>query len=130
MLKTVVITFLLTFTLFIGGTTSADGQDLNWEILQGKWALTAVDGVRISGRQPVYFEVRGDTISGFDGCNMFGGNLNDLQRMRATLRGCADHVAYLDMGNLQSQLSSAIVEGSLLKVTAYDGTTVLEFKHE
>ena len=130
MLKTIVIMILLAANFVGVRTTTADGQDLDREALQGKWVLVAVDGIPITDRQPAYFEVRGDKIWGFDGCNMFGGSLDDLARIRATLRACADHAEYLDLRNLQSQLSGATVEGSVLKMPTCDGKAVLEFELE
>ena len=49
----------------------ADEPDLNRENLQGKWLLVTVDGVAIPDQIVPFFEVNGDEILGFDGCNKY-----------------------------------------------------------
>lgn len=77
--------------------------------LQGRWSLIEPGGD--SSKVPgVYFEIDGDGIAGYDGCNRFSGTLSEPARVRSTERACAGDVQTIDPTQLILQLPEAVKE--------------------
>ncbi|MER8963881.1 MULTISPECIES: META domain-containing protein [unclassified Mesorhizobium] len=98
------------------GIPSAGPRNVELSDLQGRWVLESVNGVLVSSSVPVYFEVVGDNITGFDGCNNFGGPLLTPDFIRKGERDCeGDYVSLpLDFANPLEQLRQATLDGKLL----------------
>jgi heat shock protein HslJ len=99
--------------------------------LQGRWVLEAVDGKSVSpDRGEIYFQITEQTISGYDGCNRFGGSLTQPGRIQKGQRGCpADTMLLpLDFSNPASQLSRATVRGERLLLPLPDGKGEAQFR--
>jgi heat shock protein HslJ len=91
--------------------------------LQGKWVLVSINSEAIATESDIYFKIDGKTISGFDGCNTFGGPLDAPDRMRMTQRECSSDTPRLplDLSNPRRQLESSKLEGDTLVVDVADG---------
>jgi len=111
-------TLMVGFALSVGAYApfvSANATDFS--ALNGRWVLEAIDGktVRMEKGQ-IYFEISGDTITGYDGCNRFGGSIGQPASIRKGQIGCpAESVLLpLDLSNLTPQLRRAVVSGDIL----------------
>jgi heat shock protein HslJ len=99
--------------------------------LQGRWVLEDIDGKEVpSGGAEIYFEITAQSITGYDGCNRFGGSITDPSRMRKTQRACSSETTLLqlDSSDLIQQLSRATIIDSKLFVPMKDGTQKAKFK--
>jgi heat shock protein HslJ len=109
--------------------STAQESEMNLVNLQGRWTLESIDGKIVETSRDVFFELRGSTITGFDGCNSFGGPLDSPTRIRASQRSCGDdYVALpLDLSNPLAQLRAAHVKNDRLILTlpGDQGTAVL-----
>lgn len=107
------------FTCLVALVASASGTAAS---LDGTWELSSV------GSQPVrkgpvdlpYFNVTGDLISGFDGCNRFSGRLGQSLEIAATRRGCAEGAVRLplDLSNAAAHLRTAKIGEMYLELPA------------
>jgi hypothetical protein len=113
--------WLLAGAMLMTTVSAVHGEAVNTltQSLAGRWALTHVGDVAVkkSGK-PVGFAIEGTNISGFDGCNSFGGSLAEPNRIVGTQMACASGgpVLPLDLGNPLPQLQQARVEGNVLLV--------------
>jgi META domain len=100
--------------------------------LNGRWVLETIEGKPAAAEQDVYFQIDGQTISGFDGCNRFGGNLSQPSLMRKSQRAClAAGVALpIDLANPLPQLTSARLEGDQLVVPLPGGAGEARFRRK
>jgi META domain len=99
--------------------STAQDTEMNPSELQGRWTLESIDGEKVETAQDVFFEIRGENLTGFDGCNSFGGPLGAPERIRSGQRSCVgDYVALpLDLSDPLAQLSAAqLGEGDRLTV--------------
>lgn len=106
--------FVLTIATNLGACVSMQAADLD-----GTWYLVSVDGAQVpSGSNQPNFTIDGDAISGFDGCNRFGGSLSNPQAMIVGQRACADQPIgiSLDLSDPQSHLSGATIDGDRLRI--------------
>lgn len=94
--------------------------------VQGRWALVSTNGKAAAGAV-AFFEISGRHISGFDGCNSFGGSLDRPDLIRKTERDCPGMDPFpLDLADPLGQLSAANLEGDTLSlpVRGKDGIAV------
>ena len=115
--------FVAIVVLCLGPHLTVNAMDL--AELQGRWVLEAIDGKEVpSGGAEIYFEITGQSITGYDGCNRFGGRRTDPSRMRKTQRACSPETTPLplDFSDLTQQLSRATIRDGNLFVQLRDGT--------
>ena len=100
--------------------------------LQGRWVLESIDGRTIETTSDIYFEIDGETISGFDGCNKFGGSLDAPERMRRTQRACSSDTPRLplDLSDPRSQLESSRLDGDTLELDLADDAGTAKFRRK
>lgn len=101
--------------------------------MDGKWYLSNYGGQTVSRTANTpFFVIDGNTITGFDGCNQFGGKLDDPNSLRVGQRACAgDYIKIpIDLSNAQNQLSNATLDGDLLTVPATGPFPASEFVRE
>jgi heat shock protein HslJ len=96
--------------------SAAAGDAMDMSKLQGRWVLESIGGQPVSAGDEIYFEIDGMTITGFDGCNKFGGSLDAPDRLRMTQRGCVSDRPKLplELSDPRSQLDAATVTGEQL----------------
>jgi hypothetical protein len=84
--------------------------------LQGRWVLELVNGRPVSSEREIYFEIEELRISGFDGCNRFGGRLDAPGEVRVSQRACAERGPRLplDLSDPESHLKTAELTGDKL----------------
>lgn len=98
----------------------------------GTWVLTAtgdLDATLADAAQAPFFTISGRTISGFDGCNRFSGDLDKPGLIRATRRGCKDGYLKLplDLADPASHLARGRLDGRRLQLPAQAGLPPSEF---
>jgi heat shock protein HslJ len=99
--------------------------------LKGRWVLEAIDGKDIaSGGAEIYFQITEQSISGYDGCNRFGGSITDPSAMRKTQRACPPETTLLplNLSDPAPQLSRATMRGGKLFLPLRDGTGEAQFR--
>ncbi|MDF0650265.1 MAG: META domain-containing protein [Nitrospira sp.] len=99
--------------------------------LKGRWVLETIDGKKVaSGGKEIYFQITEQSISGFDGCNRFGGSISDPSGIRKTQRACPPETTLLplDLSNPAPQLSQARVREDKLFLPLVDGTGEAQFR--
>ena len=111
---------------------SAQETNLDAGDLQGRWRLEAVGDQRVDTPRPIYFEINGDTISGYDGCNRFGGVLGASRGIRAGQRGCVEGNVRLplDLSDPVGQLRSARLAGDILILRYPDGVETATLRRD
>jgi heat shock protein HslJ len=82
----------------------------------GRWVLKTLRGAPISTSRAIFFEINNSVISGFDGCNDFGGPIDRPLHIRKTQRACTDNRPSLplDLAKPLEHLATGIIEGSIL----------------
>ncbi len=122
--QTLLGVWLLLAVPFSGGSFAAygNGSAPTVKELQGKWVLESINGQAIESEADIYFKIDGKMISGFDGCNTFGGSLDAPDRMRKTQRACSSDSPRLplDLSDPRPQLESSKLEGDTLEVDLAD----------
>jgi heat shock protein HslJ len=104
---------------------------MNISALKGRWVLEMVNGRNVApDRGEIYFEITDQTITGYDGCNRFGGSIAQLSRIQRGQRGCPPDAILLplDFSNLESQLGRASVRGDRLSLPLSDGRGEAQFR--
>jgi META domain-containing protein len=99
--------------------------------LKGRWVLETVDGKSVAPEKgEIYFQVTEQTITGYDGCNRFGGSVTQPSQAQRGQRGCPPDTKPLplDFSNLLPQLSRATVSGDKLSVPLPDGKGEARFR--
>lgn len=86
--------------------------------LQGKWVLESIGGRPVDTEREVYFELTDRTLTGFDGCNRFGGSLDRPEAFRRTQRACPEDAVSLplDLTDPLPQLESSKLAGETLEL--------------
>lgn len=110
--------------------TSADAVGIN--SLTGSWVL-AKSGSRVivqGARELPNFTIKNGTISGYDGCNRFGGPLDQPGHIRQTRRACAaqGEKLPLDLNDALAHLKSGHLSGGNLVLPARGGLPASEFR--
>lgn len=98
----------------------------------GTWVLAEIGGKSVSanaGRIPG-FSISGNDITGFDGCNQFGGRLDRPGEIVATRMACVgDYIAIpLDLSDVGAHLHKATRSGDTLSLPASGGLPASVFK--
>jgi heat shock protein HslJ len=110
------LTFLMTGMAVIGfGTTAAGADCLTVGDLQGSWKLMEIQSKPVqvaAGNEPPMFTIKDQSIEGFDGCNRFGGRLDQPGRIMSTQMGCPDGKLKLpvDLADPMSHLKEGRIE--------------------
>ena len=96
---------------------------LHGQNIDGTWTLIEIDARPVSATPPQRvpsFTVRGQDISGFDGCNMFQGRLDKPGSITSTRQGCPDGIVRLplDLGDPMAHLATARMDGKRLRLPA------------
>lgn len=104
-------------------TSSAD--------LQGTWRWLQTGATAGSGEVP-HFTIAGRTISGYDGCNFFSGELGQAGGIAASLRACAGDqpMLPLDLTDPLAHLESGTLEGGRLSLPARGAIPAAIFVHD
>jgi hypothetical protein len=96
---------------------------LHGQNIDGTWTLIEIDARPVSAtaaQRVPSFTVKGQDISGFDGCNMFQGRLDKPGSITSTRRGCPDGTVRLplDLGDPMAHLAAAQMDGKRLRLPA------------
>lgn len=97
--------------------------------IQGSWRLVSVDGQAVeAGEGQPHFSIEGEAISGYDGCNRFGGTVGGP--ITVGQRACAaGHVALpLDLSDLAAHLAATRLQGDELLLPARAGFPASVFR--
>jgi heat shock protein HslJ len=91
--------------------------------IEGKWQLAEVGGRLVQGsvRSPApFFEIKGLTINGFDGCNSFSGQLDKPGSMTSTRIACGPDIIRLplDLANPAAHLKDGKIAANRLTLPA------------
>lgn len=107
---------------------SGAAEVMNTTHLQGRWALQTLNGNRIETE--IFFEIDGTKITGFDGCNNFGGRVDAPSRLVMSQRACASKKALplINISEIITQLRSAKVSNSRMTVPLPGGGGEAEFE--
>jgi hypothetical protein len=113
-------------------TSMAQESDINVAGLQGRWTLETLNGQPVELSMAVYFEIDGHTLKGFDGCNNFGGPLENPVLIRKGQRDCAgEYVSLpLDLGSPLEHLRQASVTGDVLSLPIPQGGGEATFRRD
>jgi META domain len=100
--------------------------------LQGRWILESINGKAVESENEIYFEIDGAIITGFDGCNNFGGKLNAPASIRMNQRACISEGPRLplELPDARSQLKAAEVSGKKLKLKLPDRKGEASFRRQ
>lgn len=124
----------LLLTLALAGPLAAceTGGESSAQELQGKWVLQSIDGRAVEAKPVIYFKIDGRTITGFDGCNSFGGSLDAPDELRITQRACASEGPRLplQLPDPREQLESARLEGDTLELKVDDKGGTATFRRQ
>jgi heat shock protein HslJ len=110
------LTFLMTGLSVLGfGAVTADAGFLSAGDLQGSWELLEIQSkpVRVAaGNEPPMFTIKDQSIEGFDGCNRFGGRLDQPGSIFSTQMGCPEGTLMLplDLTDPMSHLKTGRIE--------------------
>ncbi|MGD9922781.1 MAG: META domain-containing protein [Pseudorhodoplanes sp.] len=116
---------------FFACAAAASAQPMEMANLRGRWVLETINGQPVpSALGEVYFQITGPTIIGFDGCNRFGGNMNQLGRVQKGQRGCAPGAPTLpfDLSAALAQLERSSMSGDRLSLPLPDGGGTAQFR--
>ncbi|MEP4769671.1 MAG: META domain-containing protein [Roseibium sp.] len=116
---------LITFAFFYWAHAGEISIDV--DVITGKWLLKTVDGAPVARDQTAYFSIAGNELSGFDGCNFFGGTLENPALLRMTQRACADDQLAFDANALVAKLPSATLQNDTLTIVLDDTDLTLLF---
>ena len=100
--------------------------------LQGKWVLESIGGHAIESETDMYFKIDGLTISGFDGCNLFGGLLDKPKELRIGQRACPSDSPRLplQLSDPRAQLESSELDGDTLDLVLADEAGKATFRRQ
>lgn len=122
--------FIFGLMLILAAFAKASAMDIS--DLQGRWLLEKVNEVAVSpDLERVYFEIKDQTIAGYDGCNRFGASLTEPSRVQRGQRGCPSEAGELqpfDYSNLLQQLTRAAVSGDRLSLPLPGGKGEASFR--
>lgn len=79
----------LAAALHVGGVF-AEASPMELSALQGRWILESINQESVPPEHNLHFQIEGQVITGFDGCNSFGGSLDNPEMLRKGQRACAD----------------------------------------
>ena len=118
----IIATALYIFTI-AGVLSSVRAQSMELSDIRGRWVLDIINGEQVPREPVIYFEISERDISGFDGCNDFGGNLEDPTSMRQGQRACLQNNFKLPepILNILSRIRHARREGDSLIIPLSGG---------
>lgn len=92
--------------------------------LEGRWYLVELPDRQIGS---IYFEIHGNEIAGYDGCNSFAGELRPSAEIRIGQRWCVGGTTVfpLDLSNPMPQLEKAQLTGDELILPGGERATIL-----
>ena len=98
--------------------------------LQGKWVLESIAGKAVEEGPEIYFAIDERTITGFDGCNTFGGSIDAPENLRMTQRACAEEGPRLplELSDPRPQLESSRLDGDVLEMDLPGGAGKARFR--
>jgi hypothetical protein len=106
---------------------SSSGHSAETADLQGRWTLVAISGTPTGSSSPsAHFEIKGSTITGFDGCNTFAGSLERPDAIIATQRECVAGSLF-EVSDLVRNMQLAALVGGRLIVTLTPTRQQFEF---
>lgn len=110
--------------LLYSGAAAGECDDMDVSGLQGRWTLESIDGKPVDAPTPIYFEIDGLTITGFDGCNNFGGRLDQPAGLRKSQRACLAEGPRLplDFSDPWAHLERATVSNNTLVLPLPEGS--------
>ena len=110
----------------------AANSHMDMSNLQGRWVLESINGKPVESENEIYFEIEGTIITGFDGCNNFGGKLDVPASLRMTQRACISEGPRLplELPDARSQLKAAEVIGKKLKLKLPDRKGEASFRRQ
>jgi hypothetical protein len=120
---------MLAFTIIFASLAKAHAMDIS--ALKGRWVLEAISGKGVAlEKGEIYFQITEDTITGYDGCNRFGGSVAQPSLMRKGQRACPPETILLplDLSNPIPQLSRATVRRDKLFLPLPDGQGEAQFR--
>jgi len=97
------------------------GAEIRPEIrpeIYGRWLLVSVGEQQVPPVANIHFAIDGDSISGFDGCNTFGGSLLEPSLIRQSQMACSqqDFSLPLDLRDPLAHLQRAQLSGDILEL--------------
>jgi META domain len=110
-------------TLMFSLEAYGQGTNLEATSLEGQWVLVQSSGRPVPTEAAIFFKLENGILSGFDGCNRFGGPLDG--GIRTGGRGCPDSgpVLPLDLAQPAEHLARARRDGDKLILPLADGST-------
>jgi META domain len=115
--------------LFCALLTKANAMDISE--LKGRWVLEAINGRNVTFENlEIYFEITERTITGYDGCNRFGGSTAQPFIIQRSQRACPPETILLplDLSDPAPQLSRATVSGDKLFLPLPDSKGEAQFR--
>ena len=112
----------ISIVAILAGLSSLVGSASAWAEagLDGTWRLLSVDSRPVAkGLAGLpYFTVKGQLISGFDGCNQFSGRLDQPVSIAATRMGCAEGAVKLplDLSKVAAHLDAGKIGKKYLEL--------------
>lgn len=94
----------------------------------GKWVLESVAGKPVEGGSKIFFQIDGEMISGFDGCNRFSGRVDQVATLRRTQRGCPPEVFQIRLAKAQDALNALDWRAGSVVLPAGDGGELVTFR--
>lgn len=104
------------FSMAMGESMAADIATLT----DTRWTLVRVGDEEVTSTHPPYFEISNGIISGYDGCNNFGGPLHHPREIRVGQRACASRevVFSLNLADPLGQIKMATLVDEMLILPA------------
>ena len=95
---------------------------------KGKWVLEFVEGRAVKGESKIFFQIEGEMISGFDGCNRFSGRVDQVARVRNTQRGCPPEVFQIRLSRAQDALNELDWRADTVVLPLGEGGELVTFR--
>jgi hypothetical protein len=79
--------------------------------LEGRWILEAAGDMKVTRNPAIFFQIEGQKIVGYDGCNFSGGTLDRPGTIRRSERACPPEtiVLPLDLSDPMRQMRGTVV---------------------
>jgi hypothetical protein len=112
------------------GPVMVHAGPMDMSALQGRWMLESINRESVSPEYNLHFKIEGRLITGFDGCNNFGGSLDNPDLIRKGQRACTGSGPRLplQLSDPLPQLNAARLVGDELIVPLSQGTGEATFR--